>query len=166
MQRFRGIIVALLFVCINNALADPESQSAKEAIPTESETLSIQAYSLVNEVEVLEQEIRMLRNQIADLRGKMDESEDGLKTVSIASTPARFYKKTLKTLQPQLDGASLQLQTKQETLRNKWIALGLIEEKLNLFQDEVGAPLLQIYSRHFNPDETSENPEPAQPAQD
>lgn len=163
MQRFRGVIVALLFLCIHNAMADPESQSAKEAIPTEAETLSIQAYSLVDEVEVLDHEMRDLKNQITELRGKIEESEEVLRTVSIASTPARFYKKTIKTLQPQLEGASLQLQTKQEELRNKWIALGLIEEKLNLIQDDVGAPLLQIFSRYLSPDETSE--ENSQPSQ-
>lgn len=149
MLRLLWIIICLFLFSTPTKAENSLEPSELNTKSEELETLRSNAYSLLSEMEMLQQEVSQLKLDIEEMEKRMEEAKENLKGVSIASTPARFYLKTLKRLKPQLHSSFLLLEDKSALLQQKGISFGLLEEQLQLLQDQLSAPLLNIISRQF-----------------
>lgn len=127
-------------------LFDPESD-VLSMTPEEKEVLYDQAWELLDDIEILQREVVQLRSRVRELTETIRDYQEKLWVVSIASTPARYYAKQLKLLEPELKKATEMLEASSQELQVKMIALGIIEQKLLLVEDEVAGPLLEAMSK-------------------
>jgi len=124
----------------------------------EIESLSTEVFHLLGEIEVLQNDVNQLKVDLAAMEKDIEEAKKKLTRISIASTPARGYLKTIKRMKPKIKESSAFLVEKSATLKSKLITLGLIKEKLFFLQSDFEAPLLKTISRQFIPSQEELNP--------
>ncbi|OGQ05338.1 MAG: hypothetical protein A2W61_01145 [Deltaproteobacteria bacterium RIFCSPLOWO2_01_44_7] len=142
LMKILSILISIFsLLVVFPAHAEPQGQELASLSPIEKDV-----QVLLEEVILLKNETRGLRQSVSELSSNLEAAQRKLKKVSVASTTARGYLKLIKQLGPELKLCSEQLSQKEEELKVKLVRLDAIANNIILPENDLEKELLKIFS--------------------